>query len=88
MRWLAEQQPGKWVASTSPAGQDRNLRVKYNPNKGGRPIYQVEYDGQRTHRMRRGKLVEIPPEWRGHTLHEQTKRKRNPVKRRTRKEHR
>lgn len=29
-----------------------------------------------THRMRRGKLVEIPEQWRGKTVHEQTKRKR------------
>jgi len=28
------------------------------------------------YRMRRGKLVEIPPEWVGKTLHPQTKRKR------------
>ncbi len=27
-------------------------------------------------RMRRGKLVEIPPEWVGKTTHKQTKRKR------------
>jgi hypothetical protein len=37
-----------------------------------------------THRMRRGKLVEIPPEWRGKTLHAQTRRKRQPINRRTR----
>lgn len=30
----------------------------------------------RFYRMRRGKLVEIPPQWVGETLHDQTKRKR------------
>ena len=39
-----------------------------------------------THRMRRGKLVEIPEEWQGKTLHKQTKNKRQSVSRRTRKE--
>lgn len=29
-----------------------------------------------THRWRRGRLVEIPEEWRGQTTHEQTIRKR------------
>ena len=38
-----------------------------------------------THRIRRGKVVEIPEVWRGHTLHKQTKHKRNTVSRRTRK---
>jgi hypothetical protein len=38
-----------------------------------------------THRMRRGRLVEIPEAWRGKVTHDQTKRKRQPVKRRTRK---
>lgn len=37
-----------------------------------------------THRMRRGKLVEIPEKWRGQVTHKQTKRKRQPIKRRTR----
>lgn len=32
---------------------------------------------QVTHRMRRGKLVEIPEEWRGKIPHKQTMRKRN-----------
>ena len=35
----------------------------------------VEIDG-RFYRKRRGKLVEILPEWVGKTLHPQTKRKR------------
>jgi hypothetical protein len=38
-----------------------------------------------THRMRRGKLVEIPEEWRGMIPHKQTMRKRNEISRRTRK---
>lgn len=33
-----------------------------------------------THRMRRGKLVEIPEEWRGHTVHGQSIRKRKSKK--------
>lgn len=52
------------------------MMVTRTPNKGGKPQYLVSYPGQVTHRKRRGKLVEIPPEWRGHTLHEETKRKR------------
>ena len=36
----------------------------------------VDADGKH-YRMRRGKLVEIPPEWVGKTLHPQTKRKRS-----------
>lgn len=39
-------------------------------------------------RMRRGKLVEIPEDWQEVVTYPQTIRKRNPVKRRTRKEHR
>lgn len=35
----------------------------------------IEIDGK-FYRKRRGKLVEIPPEWVGETLHPQTKRKR------------
>jgi hypothetical protein len=35
----------------------------------------IEIDG-RFYRKRRGKLVEIPPEWVGQTLHPQAKRKR------------
>lgn len=35
----------------------------------------IRKDGK-TYRMRRGKLVEIPPEWVGSTLHPQTKKKR------------
>jgi hypothetical protein len=35
----------------------------------------IRQDGK-SYRMRRGKLVEIPPEWVGKTLHPQTKRKR------------
>lgn len=35
----------------------------------------IELNG-RFYRMRRGKLVEIPPQWVGETLHAQTKRKR------------
>lgn len=31
---------------------------------------------QITHRVRRGVLVEIPAEWRGHVPHKQTMRKR------------
>lgn len=35
----------------------------------------IRCDGK-SFRLRRGKLVEIPPEWVGKTLHPQTKRKR------------
>lgn len=35
----------------------------------------IECDGS-FYRMRRGKLVEIPEEWVGHTTHHQTIRKR------------
>jgi hypothetical protein len=35
----------------------------------------IRQDGK-SYRMRRGKLVEIPAEWVGKTLHPQTKRKR------------
>lgn len=35
----------------------------------------IEIDGK-YYRMRKGKLVQIPDEWVGHTLHPQTKRKR------------
>lgn len=45
----------------------------------------IEKDGK-FYRIRRGKLVEIPPEWVGKTVFEQTKRKRLPLTRRTRKE--
>jgi hypothetical protein len=38
-----------------------------------------------TQRIRRGKLVTIPEEWRGVVTHPQTIKKRNPVRRRTRK---
>jgi len=38
-----------------------------------------------TQRMRRGKLVPIPKVWQGVVTHPQTIRKRNPVRRRTRK---
>lgn len=38
-----------------------------------------------TQRVRRGKLVTIPEEWRGVVTHPQTIKKRNPVRRRTRK---
>lgn len=37
-----------------------------------------------THRIRRGRLVEIPEQWRGRTVHAQTRRKRQPISRRTR----
>lgn len=36
----------------------------------------VTHDLAPTHRMRRGKLVEIPEQWRGRTAHPQTIRKR------------
>lgn len=36
------------------------------------------------YRTRRGKVVQVPPEWVGHFPTRATKRKRNPVKRRTR----
>jgi hypothetical protein len=39
----------------------------------------------KTHRIRRGKLVEIPPKWRGQVTHKQTRNKRQPIHRRTRK---
>jgi hypothetical protein len=39
----------------------------------------IEKDGK-SYRMRRGELVEIPPEWVGNTVHPQTIRKR-PSKR-------
>lgn len=39
----------------------------------------VEYE-RVTHRIRRGKLVEIPPEWRGKVPHKQTIRKRKSKK--------
>jgi hypothetical protein len=37
------------------------------------------------YRKRRGKYVLIPEEWVGKTVHKQTKNKRNPISRRTRK---
>lgn len=37
--------------------------------------HRVEIDGK-FYRRRRGVLVEIPPEWLGHTTHKQTIRKR------------
>ena len=53
-----------------------NWKMRRTTNKGGRPQYAVSYDGQTTTRVRRGKIVEIPEIWRGHLLHDQTKRKR------------
>ena len=43
----------------------------------------IEKDGK-IFRVRRGKLVEIPPEWVGKVTHPQTKKKRQTVSRRTR----
>lgn len=43
----------------------------------------VEQNGK-IFRIRRGKLVEIPKKWAGQTVHTQTKKKRQPVSRRTR----
>ena len=56
---------------------DINWSMERTPNKGGRPQYRISYDGQTTTRVRRGKIVEIPEEWRGHVTHEQTIRKRD-----------
>jgi hypothetical protein len=56
----------------------------------GKPGFQTprnQPDAQPVFRVRRGKKVQVPPEWMGHTVHEQTKQKRQPVSRRTRKEH-
>lgn len=36
----------------------------------------IKYNTTVTHRIRRGKLVEIPEEWRGHIVHKQTRKKR------------
>jgi uncharacterized cupin superfamily protein len=44
----------------------------------------IKKDGK-VFRVRKGKLVEVPPEWVGKIPHQQTIRKRNQVKRRTRK---
>lgn len=44
----------------------------------------IEKDGK-VYRWRRGKLVEIPPQWIGKTTYKRTRNKRQPVKRRTRK---
>lgn len=60
--------------------------IERTPNKGGKPQFKIVYDGQKTTRVRRGKVVEIPEEWRGHVTRQQTIRKRQPVSRRTRKE--
>ena len=43
----------------------------------------IEIDGKFS-RYRRGKLVEIPPEWVGVVTTSQTIAKRNPISRRTR----
>jgi hypothetical protein len=45
----------------------------------------VKQEKEITHRARRGKVVEIPEEWRGKIAFQQTKNKRNDVTRRTRK---
>jgi hypothetical protein len=55
---------------------DINWKYTSTPNKGGRPQGKVSFDGQLTHRTRRGKVVEIPEEWRGQVTRPQTIRKR------------
>ena len=45
----------------------------------------VELNG-RFYRMRRGKMVRIPDEWVGETVHDQTKRKRPSKSRATKRE--
>lgn len=64
----------------------RNWSLERTPNKGGRPQFKITYDGMKTTRVRRGKIVEIPAVWRGHVTHDQTIRKRQTISRRTRKE--
>jgi hypothetical protein len=55
----------------------------------GKPGFKTsrnEPDAEPVFRKRRGKLVQVPPEWVGHIVHKQTRNERQPVKRRTRKE--
>ncbi len=55
--------------------------------EGNKPLHHAQCPSapKVTHRMRRGKLVEIPEKWRGQVTYKQTKNKRQPVSRRTRK---
>jgi len=55
----------------------------------GKPGFQTcrnQPDAEPVYRIRRGKKVQVPPKWVGHTVHEQKKRRRQPVSQRTRKE--
>jgi hypothetical protein len=72
--WVTVQQGGE---PTDPWHAYWHKREQEPPKRRGNR--RIEVDGKH-YRMRRGRLVEIPPEWVGKTTHPQTIRKR-PSKR-------
>lgn len=73
-RWLSQQigHPFLWY----------KLESFFLVDKVGKRVYDSSGN---VYRKRRGKLVMIPPKWVGQVVHKQTKNKRNPISRRTRK---
>lgn len=78
--WLRSRQRGA-PAEDGPPVAWMGQRKRHNRGCGNRRI--VKADGK-VYRRRRGRLVEIPPEWVGRTTHPQTIRKRPSKKRRGR----